>query len=36
MSIYTPGFPYRTVNDSAATVFLHDWMSAVAHKLDVE
>jgi hypothetical protein len=36
MSIYTTGFPYRTVKDSTATAFLHDWMSAVARKLDAE
>jgi hypothetical protein len=36
MSIYTPGYPYRTVKDSTATAFLHNWMSAVAHELDAE
>ena len=36
MSIYTPGFPYRSVKDSAATTFLHDWMSAIARELDAE
>jgi hypothetical protein len=36
MSIYTPGFPYRTVKDSTATAFLDDWMSGVARKLDTE
>lgn len=36
MSIYTPGFPYRTVKDSTAIAFLDDWMSVVARKLDTE
>jgi hypothetical protein len=36
VSIYTPGFPYRTVKDSTATTFLHDWMGAVACKLDAQ
>lgn len=36
MSIYTSGYPFRTVKDSTATVFLHDWMSTVARKLDAE
>jgi hypothetical protein len=36
MSIYTPGFPYRTVKDSAATAFFDDWMRAIADKLDAE
>jgi hypothetical protein len=36
MSIYTLGFPYRTVKDSTANAFLDDWMSAVARKLDTE
>jgi hypothetical protein len=36
MYIYTPGFPYRTVKDSAATAFLDDWMGVVARKLDAE
>lgn len=34
--IYTPGYPYRTVKDSTATTFLHDWMGEVAPKLDAE
>jgi hypothetical protein len=36
MSIYTSDYPYRTVKDSTATAFLHDWMSAVSRKLDAE
>jgi hypothetical protein len=36
MSIYTPGFPYRTVQDSTASAFLDDWISTVARKLDAE
>jgi hypothetical protein len=36
MSIYTPGYPYRKVKDPTATAFLHDWMSAVARKLDAD
>lgn len=36
MSIYTPGFPYRTVEDPAAIAFLDDWMGTVARKLDAE
>jgi len=36
LSIYTPGYPYRTVKDSIATAFLEDWMGAVAPKLDAE
>lgn len=36
LSVYMPGFPYRTVTDSAATTFLDDWLSAVARKLGAE
>lgn len=36
LSVYTPGYPYRTVKDSIATAFMHDWMGAVALKLDAE
>jgi hypothetical protein len=36
MYIYTPGFPYRTVKDSAATAFLDDWMNSVARELGEE
>jgi hypothetical protein len=36
MSIYTPGFPYRTVKDSAATAFFDDWMNSVARELGAE
>lgn len=36
MSIYERGFPYRTVKDSTATAFLHDWVNEVARKLHVE
>jgi hypothetical protein len=36
MSIYTPGFPYRTVKDSAATTFLDDWVNSVAQELGAE
>jgi hypothetical protein len=36
VSIYTPGFPYRTVKDPTATAFFDDWMAAVARSLDGE
>lgn len=36
LSVYTPGFPYRTVKDSAATTFLDDWLNAVVRELDEE
>jgi hypothetical protein len=36
ISVYTPGFPYRALKDSAATTFLDDWLSEVARELDAE
>ena len=33
LSIYTQGFPYRPVKDSAATAFLDDWVATVASEL---
>jgi hypothetical protein len=36
LSVYTPGFPYRTVKDSAATAFLDDWLNTVVRELDAE
>jgi hypothetical protein len=36
VSVYTPGYPYRTVKDATATAILHDWMSRVARKLDAD
>ncbi len=36
LSVYTPGFPYRTVKDPAATAFLDDWLNAVVRELDAE
>jgi hypothetical protein len=36
LSVYTPGFPYRTVKDPAATAFLDDWLNTVVRELDAE
>jgi hypothetical protein len=36
MSVYTPGFPYRNVRDSAASTLLDDWLDEVAHELGAE
>jgi hypothetical protein len=36
MSVYTPGFPHRTVEDSDATTLLSDWMSSVERELGAD
>lgn len=36
ISVYTPGFPYRTVTDLAVNAVLFDWMNSVAQKLGAE
>jgi len=33
LSLYTPGFPYRTVQDPVAVAFFDDWLMALAEEL---
>jgi hypothetical protein len=33
LSVCTPGFPYRTVEDPVAVAFFDDWLRAVAQEL---
>ena len=32
LSVYTPGFPYRTVKDPTATAFLYEWLATVVRE----
>ncbi len=36
LSVHTPGFPYRTVEDPVAATFFDDWLMAVAQELGVQ
>jgi hypothetical protein len=36
LSVYTPGFPYRTTKDPAATAFFDDWLNTVVRELGAE
>jgi hypothetical protein len=36
LSVHTPGFPYRTVEDPVAAAFFDDWLMAVAEELGVQ
>jgi hypothetical protein len=36
LSVRTPGFPYRTVEDPVAATFFDDWLMAVAQELGVQ
>jgi hypothetical protein len=36
LSLYTPGFPYRTVQDPVAVTFFYDWLTAFAQELGAQ
>ena len=36
LSLYTPGFPYRTVQDPVAVTFFDDWLIVVAQELGAQ
>lgn len=33
LSVHTPGFPYRTIEDPVAATFFDDWLMAVVQEL---
>jgi hypothetical protein len=36
LSIYTPGFPYRTIDDPPAMAFLDTWLAEIADELQAQ
>jgi hypothetical protein len=36
LSVFTPGFPYRTVEDPVAATFFDEWLTGVAEELGAQ